>query len=225
MPNYIISVGGSLVAPDAVDIGFVKKLAKFISVLAGRGNNFFIVTGGGHLARKYQAAARQIGKISNADLDWLGIAATKANAELLRTAFGKSAHQFIASNPTKKIKSAQKIIIFSGWKPGASTDYDAVKIAETYGIKTVINLSNIDYVYDSDPRKNKKAKKVTKMTWKQFKKLFGSVWNPGANIPFDPVAARSAEKLGLQVVILNGRNLKNFQNFLIGKKFRGTIIV
>jgi uridylate kinase len=49
-------------------------------------------------------------------------------------------------------------------------------------------------------------------------------WDPGLNTPFDPVAAKEAEKIGLEVVVMNGKKLKNFENYLDGKEFIGTKI-
>lgn len=44
------------------------------------------------------------------------------------------------------------------------------------------------------------------------------------NVPFDPIASRQAEKLGLTVIILNGRNLTNLARFFKNQKFIGTVI-
>jgi len=62
------------------------------------------------------------------------------------------------------------------------------------------------------------------MTWPEFRKLVGNRWSPGLNAPFDPVAAKKSAELGLEVVIMNGKNMKNLENYLAGKKFKGTII-
>jgi uridylate kinase len=99
-----------------------------------------------------------------------------------------------------------------------------VRIAKTHGVKTVINLSNIDYVYDRDPKKNKNAEKLPKLRWKEFRLMFGKSWNPGANVPFDPVAAKLAEKERIAVVVMNGNNLPNLKKFFSGKHFAGTVI-
>ena len=123
----------------------------------------------------------------------------------------------------KKIKFTKRILIAAGWKPGWSTDYDAVVLAKNLKINTVINMSNIDYVYDCDPKKNKNAKKIKDICWKHYRKISGNKWKAGLNKPFDPVAAKEAEKLGLKVIII-GKNLGNFENLLNDGKFEGTII-
>src|SRR3989344_1358936 len=220
--NYVISLGGSIINPSKINVSFLAAFRKLILSFS-KDNRFFIVTGGGQPAMDAQAAAKSVTKITPDDLDWTGIAATRVNAELLRSIFGKVAYKRIILDPSKKVGGLKRINIFSGWKPGWSTDFVAVKIAQSYGIKTVINLSNIDYVYDRDPRKFKNAKKFERMTWAQFRRLFGSSWDPGANVPYDPVGAKLAQKLEIEVIILNGTKLDNVRQFFSGKNFKGTM--
>ena len=91
-------------------------------------------------------------------------------------------------------------------------------------IKTIDNLSNIDYVYDKDPKKYKKVKKLTVISWRNFRKIVGDEWHSGMSSPFDPVASKFAQKEKIQVTVINGRDLENLENYLEGKKFKGTII-
>ncbi|MDP3993865.1 MAG: UMP kinase [bacterium] len=222
--NYVISLGGSIINPGKINVKLLKAFGDLILTFSKKGHRFFIVTGGGQPARDAQAAAKSVSKITPDDLDWIGIAATKVNAELLRSIFGKAGYKRIISDPSKKVGGLKRINIFSGWKPGWSTDFVAVKVAQTYDAKTVINLSNIDYVYDRDPRKHKNARKFERLTWEEFNKLFSSKWNPGANVPFDPVAAKLAQQHGIKVIIMNGWELKNLQNFVRNNAAAGTVI-
>jgi len=118
----------------------------------------------------------------------------------------------------------EKILVAAGWKPGWSTDYDAVEIAVKFGAKTVINLSNITYAYDSDPKENPDAKPLKRVGWKQFRGIVGDTWMPGLNKPFDPVASRIAQKHDLNVVIMDGKNIDNLHSYLQGEDFVGTVI-
>lgn len=224
--TFIISLGGSIVIPkpNRVDVGFLKKFRQLILDFTNRGNCIVIITGGGKVNKMYNEAAQKIAKIKNIDLDWLGIAFTKANAELIRAIFGDKAHGEVITNPTKRIKTNKKIIIGCGWKPGCSSDKDAVLIAQTLGAKKIINLTNIDYVYTADPDKDKSARPIKQMSWSDYRQLIGGEWMPRLNTPFDPIASKLAQKLGLEVIIMNGLKVKNFKNFLIGKEFIGTII-
>lgn len=222
--TYVISLGGSILVPDEIDVKFLKRFIRLIVSETRTGHRFFIITGGGAECRKYQKALRVLIKASAFDLDWLGIATTRLNAEFLAYAFGKHARRQIITDPTKRASGLKKINLVSGWKPGRSTDDDAVRIARLYGAKTVINLSNIDYVYTADPSKNKNVKKIERMSWAEYIKQFGRKWNPGGNYPFDPVAAKLAKSSGIKVVVMNGRKLENLQNIFANKPFSGTII-
>ena len=154
----------------------------------------------------------------------MGIYTTHTNAQFVRLMFGQKANSKIVINPTKKVNFKENILLAGGWKPGWSTDMIAVLLAKTYSAKTVINLSNIDFLHTKDPRKFKDAKKITTISWGGLLKITGKKWRPGANVPFDPIAAQFAEKNKIQAIIANGKNLKNLENILNGKNFDGTTI-
>jgi uridylate kinase len=130
----------------------------------------------------------------------------------------------MVTSPEKMTPRAAKVLIGAGYRPGNSTDYVAALFAQAYGINTVVNLSNIDYVYDRDPHRFEDAQPLDHMSWKQLAGLVGDVWTPGANAPFDPIATKLAGELGLRVVIMKGTNLANLEQFLDGKPFAGTTI-
>ncbi len=127
-------------------------------------------------------------------MDWIGIKASILNAELVKQLFGKMADDKIITDPNVKLNWRKSIYIGAGWKPGRSTDFDAVKIAVLNKVDTVINLSNIDYVYTKDPNKYKSAEKIKEIKWKDFRNIVGNKWDPGLNAPFDPIAAKLAQK-------------------------------
>jgi uridylate kinase len=221
---FVISLGGSLINPGEVDTEFLKKFRVLVLSQVKKGSRFILITGGGKLCRNFQEALEGIAKPTSNDLDWIGISSTWLHADLVRLMFAGISHPTIIKDPNKKVAFNQKILVAGGWMPGRSTDDDAVRLAKVYGAKTVINLSNINYVYTKDPRKFKDAKVIKEISWKNFRKIVGKKWDPGKNLPFDPTAAKLAEKLKLKVIIANGKNLKNLRNILRNKKFKGTII-
>ncbi|MFH1510782.1 MAG: UMP kinase [Candidatus Woesearchaeota archaeon] len=218
----VISLGGSLIIPEDLDEQFLSQFKEIISRRARKGYRFAIICGGGKICRKYQSAANNISKASDTDIDQVGIAATKLNAELLRAVFGKLAYKKVLTDPRKKILT-RKIIIAAGYEPGCSSDWDAVAIAKNIGASVIINLSNIEYVYDKDPNKFSDARPIPSMPWKEFFKIVGTKWTPGLNSPFDPIAAKLARKNKMKVLIVNG-DLQNFESCLDGKEFKGTLI-
>lgn len=221
--TIVMSLGGSVIAPDRIDADFLKDFKKAIESFVKRGYKFAIYCGGGRLAREYQKAASGAAKLSNRELDWIGIHATVLNAEFVRSLFGNLAEEFIVRDPTQKISFNKKIIIAAGWKPGWSTDYDAVLLAKNLGAGIVVNMSNVDYIYDKDPKKHKDAKKIEKISWKNYRKISGDKWEAGLSMPFDPIAAKEAEKSKIKVAMI-GKDLDNFENLLNDKVFKGTLI-
>jgi uridylate kinase len=227
--KIVISLGGSLIVPNGgIDITFLRQFNKFIrDQLANHKNRqFFIVSGGGATARHYRDGGREVvgHELTHDDLDWLGIHATRLNAHLIRTIFRDLAHPYILKHYEIIRKVTEPIIVASGWKPGWSTDFCAAMICEDYNIKTVVNLSNIDTAYDKNPNTDSGAKPIKQITWDKFREIVGDKWDPGMNMPFDPIASKKAQELGLKVIIIKGDNFENLDNYFSGKPFVGTTI-
>ena len=228
--TIIISLGGSLVAPAStglggpseIDIGFLKNFKHSLQKYLSK-THFFIFVGGGKIARLYQKALLEFGA-DNESRDWAGINVSRQNAEVVKQLFNGVCYQEIITNPTKKISTRKDILVAGGWKPGWSTDYCSVMMAKNSGIKTIINLTNIDYVFDKDPGKFPDAKPLKEVKWKDFKKMVGSKWTPGLSMPFDPRASKLAEVLKIKVAIINGKHLERLEDFLNNKPFIGTTI-
>ena len=222
--TIVMSVGGSLIVPDQIDSDFLSKFKKFIDEETALGRRFIIIAGGGRTARRYQDAASAVTDLTTDDLDWMGIHATRLNGHLLRTIFRDTAYHQMIKNPDDilDVPKDEKVIIASGYRPGSSTDLRAVQIAERVGAKKVINLSNIDYVYTDDPRKNPDAEKIEDISWADFRALIPSEWDPGLSAPFDPIAAKEADEKKIEVAIINGNHPDALQNYLHNEEFVGT---
>ncbi len=208
--------------PGTIDTGFLrdfkKTLAKHFET-----KKFFIFVGGGKICREYQNALLEFGGDMQ-DRDLMGIEISRLNAWLVKQSFGDAAFSQIITNPTKKVATRKDVVVAGGFKPGASTDYCAVMFAKNMGIKTIINVSNIDYVYTKDPNKFKDAKAIKQIAWKELRALVGNKWVPGMHAPFDPRASKLAEVLKIKVAAMNGKHLERVNEFLKGKEFIGTII-
>jgi len=220
--TIIISLGGSLVAPNEIDLGFLKNFKHSLLKYLGA-KRFFILVGGGKICRVYQKALLEFGAKNN-DRDWIGINISRLNAEVVKQLFSGLAFDKIITAPNKKVKTNKDIIIGAGWKPGWSTDYDAVLIAKNNGVKTIINLTNVDYVYDKNPSEFPDAKPLKEIDWKSFERIVGDKWTPGLSMPFDPRASKLAARLKIKVIMLNGKNLERLEDFLNNKPFIGTTI-
>lgn len=227
--KIIISIAGPLIVPNEnINIEFLKNLNIFIRERISKNNlsQFFLVVGGGAISKHYRDAGSRIIKheLLSDDLDWLGIHATKLNAHLVRTIFRDIAYPHVLKHYEIIQKVAEPVVVAAGWKPGWSTDFCKTLLCEDYKIRTIVNLSTVETLYDKDPRKFTNVHPVTHMSWKEIRKIVGNVWKPNMSVPFDPIASKKAQELGLRVVIVKGDNFENLRNYFEGKKFVGTII-
>lgn len=220
----VLSVGGSIIIPPSgFSISFLKRFRSLILARVEKGHRFILVIGGGATSRSYQAALGNIVRVSDEEKDWMGIYATYLNAQFVRLFFKAYAHATVVTHPTHKVIFTEPILVAAGWKPGMTTDKDAVLLAEHYGATEIINLSNIDYVYTKDPNRFTNAKKIEQMRWHEYRQMIGE-FTPGGNWPFDPEAAKKAEELGLRVTVMNGQRLGELKKMLQGKTGKGTVL-
>ncbi len=225
----VLSVGGSIVVPHEPDTDFLKQFSDMVRdwLEQDTERKLILVVGGGGPARIYQKAYTDIAGsavVDNFQADWIGIMATRLNAQLLKAVFGSLCVEDVVYDPTLPVDFKGKILIAAGWKPGFSTDNDAVLLAQKFNAKTVINLSNIEKVYTDDPKKNPDAKPLDDISWADFRKMIGDEWTPGKNTPFDPIASKQAEKDGIRVICAGGKNIHNIRSILDDNAFIGTKI-
>ena len=223
----VLDLGGSLVAPDEIAIDFLKEFRSLVMeyLSLDESRRLIMVIGGGSPARLYQEAYRDIfPNDDNDEADWIGIAATKLNARLVKGVFQDVCFDEVVSDPTNVPAFAGRVLIASGWKPGFSTDYDAVLLAEKFNAKVLINLTNIAKVYTADPKTDPDARPLDNIAWDAFRNITGDEWVPGKNTPFDPSAAKKGSEMKLTVISILGTDLANFRNVLFGKDFVGTTV-
>jgi uridylate kinase len=227
----VISLGGSIVAPEGVDTNFLRGFLALVRELLEEDplRRFILVVGGGGPARAWQKAYRAIAdgvsaKISDDEADWIGIMATRLNAQLVRALVSEWCPQAVVTDPTAVGSFEGRVLVAAGWKPGFSSDNDAVLLAERFHAEQVINLSNIEQVYTDDPKRNPEAQPIDRISWAEFRKLVGTEWTPGKNVPFDPVASARAAELGLTVICAAGWDLGNLGRLLRDAAFTGTVI-
>lgn len=204
----VMSLGGSMVVTESgINIDFLKKFKKIIRATARR-NRIIIVVGGGSVCRQYQKAARLLGIKNTRMLDWIGVRATQFNAEFVRS----------------YLADIFGVEVYGGDKPGATTDTGAVQFAIKMHASHVINISNVDYIYDRDPKKFPNAKKLILLSWAAYRAMIGKKREPGMNVPFDPVASHLAAKHHITVYFVSGSHSADISSALAGKKFSGSII-
>lgn len=235
----------SRAASNGIDTQFLKQFREFILKRLRDNSRFVIVAGGGRIARIYQQAAGQVANVADVDKDWIGIHGTRLNAHLLRTIFRDVADPIVIDSRHKIKKLRYPVTIASGWKPGWSTDYIAIALAQDFGAPEAIVAGKPAFVYPVrgrsphggrsrafggaafngvDDKDFDKNNPFFKLSWQEYRRLIPGTWKPGIHAPVDPVAAKLAEQKKIKAIIVDGKDLKNFSNLLSGKEFNGTII-
>jgi uridylate kinase len=221
--KIVISMGGSILASPSPNTELIKDFAKLLVSLKDDGHNIKVVVGGGRLAREYISAVKELGadwKLS----DRVGIAATRMNAMLLCSALGEHAPDVVPEDTEIDCKS-DKILVMGGVRPGQTTDAVAAELAVRCNAELLLVGTNVDGVYDSDPKKDPDAKKISIMNTSELLEIVGEAHSPGMKAVVDPVAAVKIHQSGIKTIVVDGRHLENLENAIRGKEHGGTEIV
>lgn len=234
----IIKYGGSILNPDGQ---YDKEaVATLIDLLKAHPHEIFcLIIGGGAVCRSIQDAAEHI--LSTAlpqDLmsvarDEVGIAVTKINAhyvlEQLQVAFKQMVCPELIITPHLRPPEGFRIYVATGERPGHSTDYDMMVLANTFNADKAIKISNFPVVLDVNPTAFDKEKMdsytpLFEMTWSELQNLVGSEWVPGGNYPFDPAACVLGKKRAFTGFSLRIGMYDQLAAMVAGKDFKGTVV-
>ncbi len=220
---FVLSIGGSIIAPGKPDPQKIMELSNCINELQREGFRFVLVIGGGKPARDYINAAKDLGANQFVQ-DEIGIAITRANAAIFTATIENAVGVLGEIKESKQFLDQGKTPVFGGMMPGLTTDAVAALISEHLGA-TFVNLSNVDGIYDKDPRTNGDAILFGKLSHTSLVQLIsGKVAKPGQNIVVDILAAAILRRSKITAFFLNGNELQNFREAIRGGQFNGTVV-
>lgn len=183
-----------------------------------------IVVGGGKTARYYAETGRALGG-DDYQLDILGIGATRLNAQLLSLALGDMPDKVSEDPEDLASKSAPgKIVVMGGTVPGHTTDAVAAMVAKAMKADRIVNATSVDAVYTDDPRKNPDAEKILKMTIDELGELVYKEHGASKSSVFDPLGVKLAKENKMDILIVDGRNIDELRNAILGKPINGTTV-
>lgn len=219
MHNYqrnrvVIKLSGSVFHNDN-NQDQIEVLKKYSSMLIDISNTVqpVVVTGGGQIARFYINTARKLG-LDESSLDLMGIDVSRLNAKLLISSLGSHVYPNIPKSldDISNFMQSNKIIISGGLHPGQSTNATSALIAEKIKANQFINATDVEGIYDSDPRKNQNAKLYEKIDLGTcLNMLLNSSSMAGEYDLMDIVALKVIErsKIKTRVILSSPENIKN----------------
>ncbi|MCD6559229.1 MAG: UMP kinase [Palaeococcus sp.] len=223
--RVVFDIGGSVLVPDEPDIDFIKKIAYQLTKIS-EDHEVAVVVGGGKVAREYIKAAKTFTP-NETFKDYIGIHITRANAMLLIAALGEKAYPFVVQDFRKawEVMQVKKIPIMGGTHPGHTTDAVAALLAEYLQADLLVVVTNVDGVYDSDPRKNPNARKLAKITTQRLVEIaMQGESKAGGSGVVDALAAKFIERGKIKTIIVGKEDAIRLFDVIKGIH-NGTLVV
>lgn len=223
MEKVVVSIGGSILVPGENDSDFIGKLASMLSEIKNE-VQIAIVCGGGKTARYYANIAKELGGDTYSQ-DIVGIGATRLNAQLLSLALGEMPDK-VPEDPEELASNSKpgRIVVMGGTVPGHTTDAVSAMVAKALGADRIVNATSVDAVYTDDPRKNPDAEKILDMTIQDLENIVYKEHGASRSSVFDPLGVQIAKENRIDILIVEGRNLDELRNAIIGNDIKGTFV-
>ena len=219
--RVVLKLTGSLFDRGAEE---VSATAKAIMNMRDVVDIVAVVAGGGDTARHYIGYAKNLGA-DQATLDEIGIDVSRINAKLFIIALGSSAYPYppIALEEAVRASSTGKVVVTGGFQPGQSTNAVAALLAERLSVSLFVNATDVDGVYDKDPKKYADAKLLKEVTAADLRHILEGEIYAGTYELMDPLALKIIERSRIPTRIIRC-NAKALTGALEGRNI-GTLIV
>ena len=162
----------------SIDPQAVNSMAEQIREVRDLGVQVVIVLGGGNIFRGLAGSEKGIERATG---DYMGMLATVINSLALQDALEKLgvatrvqtaitmaqvAESFIRRRAVRHLEKG-RVVIFGGGtgNPYFSTDTAAALRANEIGAEVILKATKVDGIYDCDPKKNRKAKRFSQITY------------------------------------------------------------
>ncbi len=221
----VISLGGSVINPGTIDGQFIREFAELLKEQVEKSErSFIVICGGGKVAREYIQETPK--ELPNGQRDLVGIKTTWLNAQVVIAQLGDYAPKLPSQDFYEFIENLKNysIIVGGGFIPSLTTDEDAAVCADYVKSPYMINITNVDGIYEEDPRKKPEAKRYEKLTYQEYMKMIvEEETGPGNSFPFTLIATKLAERAKSRVLIVNN-DIEKIKKVLEGENV-GTEII
>jgi uridylate kinase len=229
--NMVLKVGGSILYDHLLNINFelFEKVKKWYFDVKDSYDRVILVTGGGGLSRSMESKVSEHIKEVNS-IHGIAMSITQTNAIILASYIGDKdmfvprtlgdAYEFLNSGSKGNMVSG-------GLKVGWSTDMDAAVFADILHTQRVYKVSNVDFLYDKDPKEFFDAQPIRDITWDDYFKMFNIVPEqghvPNAHIPVSAQCSMFCKKKDISFHITGGKLIHEIEG-LEGILREGTFI-
>ncbi len=220
----VVSIGGSILVTGAGDVGYLRALSVLLRECGTR-IPLAVTTGGGRTARDYIGLGRSLG-FTEVELDEIGIDVTRLHARLLAGAIGAPTPDRVPTTVREAVHELHRAspVILGGTEPGHTTDGVAALLAVRLRAARVVNATDVAGVYEEDPRKVPRAKRIESLSWAEFRGLVqrSTTGAAGQNFLFDRLGADLLARAGIPLSIVAGRDLVSLRAAIEGRAFEGS---
>jgi len=220
----VVSIGGSVLLTGADDPAYLTALAELLRRV-GSGRPLVVTTGGGRTAREYIRIGRELG-LTEVELDELGIEVTRLHARLLAARIGAPTPAHPPATIAQAVHEAARAspVVLGGTEPGHTTDGVAALLAARLRADRLVNATDVDGIYDEDPRSHPQAKRLDRIAWPEFRAKVRAATSgeAGQNFLFDRLGADTLARAKIPLWVVAGRDLPNLEAALLGDAFRGS---
>ena len=223
--KWVIKIGGSLLFNENKELN-LKKIKEFCDIFENTlgSDTVVIICGGGIIAREYINAVRSIDE-NEAVCDSFGIELSRINAKLIISFLKEKAYPLVPKS-VEELSLAmlfKKIIAMGGLQPGQSTTSVAVEVAEFINVNQLVILTDVEGIYDKDPKKYENARLIPKLSYKELQNLILSSSGDkqaaaGEYRIFDAVSLQILKRSKIEAHIMSGIDLDQFRKFWNGNK-------
>jgi len=214
---------------DHIDSSVLGAMAEQVKSVHDLGVGMAIVVGGGNIMRGTSQAAAAMNRTV---ADQIGMLSTLINSLALQVAMealdvptrvmsaipiAAIAEPYIRRRAIRHLEKGRVIIIACGTgNPYFSTDTAAALRANEIDADVILKATNVDGVYDADPRKNPNAKRFEKLT-------FDEVLARGLNV-MDATAFTLCREHNKPIIVFDFHRVGNIRRVVLGEPVGTTIV-
>jgi uridylate kinase len=222
--KLVIRIGGSVVA-SPFNPELMNAYAELLLKLKQKGHNVAVVVGGGSLSRELITIAKAMGLEETAQ-DEVAISVSRLAAQLMMLKLNRESALSVPVSVEDAAKRVEKdgIVVMGGLKPGMTTDTVAALVAERIHADLLVKATDVDGVFNKDPKKHRDARKFAKLRYDELPQIFEKKRHEaGIHQVVDPEAIRILRKAKVRTVVVNGFKPENVLAAVQGREI-GTVI-